>query len=131
VFGSEGLGLGGAAGLEIDRYDLALGTPPHARILASSEPFTDNYPLVQEEIFFMTPGLGGTQNPLVRADIVYFTTPNHGAVFATGSIAWGSALPCRNFDNPISRLTKNVVDAFLKDGPLPGASYDRGESAFR
>ena len=86
---------------------------------------------MQEEIFFTTPGLGGTQNPLVRADIVYFTTPNHGAVFATGSIAWGSALPCRNFDNPISRLTKNVVDAFLKDGPLPGASYDRGESAFR
>ena len=51
VFGSEGLGLGGAAGIEIDRYDLALGTPPHARILASSEPFTDNYPLVQEEIY--------------------------------------------------------------------------------
>jgi N,N-dimethylformamidase len=125
VFGGEGLGLGGAAGLEVDRYDLALGTPPHARILASSEPFTDNYPLVQEEIYFMTPGLGGTQHPYVRADIVYFTTPNHGAVFATGSIAWGSALPCRNFDNPISRLTKNVVDAFLGDGPLPGASYDR------
>jgi len=131
VFGGEGLGLGGAAGIEIDRYDLALGTPPHTRILASSEPFTDNYPLVQEEIFFMTPGLGGTQNPLVRADIVYFTTPNQGAVFATGSIAWGSALPCRNFDNPISRLTKNVVDAFLTDGPLPGASYDRGEGASR
>jgi N,N-dimethylformamidase len=117
--------LGGAAGLEVDRYDLALGTPPHARILASSEPFTDNYPLVQEEIYFMTPGLGGTQHPHVRADIVYFTTPSHGAVFASGSIAWGSALPCRNFDNPISRLTKNVVDAFLVDGPLPGASYDR------
>ena len=26
----------GAAGVEIDRYDLTLGTPPHARILASS-----------------------------------------------------------------------------------------------
>jgi N,N-dimethylformamidase len=126
VFGDAGLALGGAAGIEIDRYDLALGTPPHTRILASSEPFTDNYPLVQEEIYFMTPGLGGTQHPFVRADMVYFTTPNHGAVFATGSIAWGSALPSRNFDNPISRLTKNVVDAFLKEGPLPGAGYDRG-----
>ncbi|MFO1056201.1 MAG: DUF6605 domain-containing protein [Dongiaceae bacterium] len=124
VFGDAGLGLGGAAGIEIDRYELALGTPPHARILASSEPFTDNYPLVQEEIFFMTPGLGGSQHPLVRADLVYFTTPNHGAVFATGSIAWGSALPSRNFDNPVSRLTRNVVDAFMKAGPLPGAEFD-------
>jgi N,N-dimethylformamidase len=120
VFGESGLGLGGAAGIEIDRYDLALGTPPHARILASSEPFTDNYPLVQEEVYFMTPGLGGTQHPYVRADMVYFTTPNHGAVFATGSIAWGSALPIGNFANAVSRLTKNVVDAFLKPGPLPG-----------
>jgi N,N-dimethylformamidase len=120
VFGDAGLGLGGAAGIEIDRYDLALGTPPHARILASSEPFTDNYPLVQEEIYFMTPGLGGTQHPWVRADIVYFTTPNHGAVFATGSIAWGSALPVGNFQNAVSRLTRNVVDAFLAPGPLPG-----------
>jgi N,N-dimethylformamidase len=120
VFGATGLGLGGAAGIEIDRYDLALGTPPHARILASSEPFTDNYPLVQEEVYFMTPGLGGTQHPYVRADLVYFSTPNNGAVFSTGSIAWGSALPSENFNNPVSRLTKNVVDAFLRPGPLPG-----------
>ena len=126
--GIDGELFGEAAGIEIDRYDLALGTPPHTRILASSERFTDNYPLVAEEIFFMTPGLGGTQHPLVRADLVYFTTPNHGAVFATGSIAWGSALPPHNFDNPVSRLTKNVVDAFLKAGPLPGASFDRGSS---
>jgi N,N-dimethylformamidase len=122
VFGDFGLGLGGAAGIEIDRYDISLGTPPHARILASSEPFTDNYPLVQEEIYFTAPGLGGTQHPWVRADIVYFTTPNHGAVFSTGSIAWGSALPCNDFRNAIARLTKNVVDAFLTQGPLPGSA---------
>jgi N,N-dimethylformamidase len=127
VFGDFGLGLGGAAGIEIDRYDLTLGTPPHARILASSEPFTDNYPLVQEEVYFMTPGLGGTQHPMVRADIVYFTTPNHGAVFSTGSIAWGSALPCANYQNAVSRLTKNIVDAFLTPGALPGSSYDADE----
>jgi N,N-dimethylformamidase len=123
VFGDFGLGAGGAAGLEIDRYDLTHGTPPHARILASSEPFSDNYPLVQEEIYFMTPGLGGTQNAWVRADVVYFTTPADGAVFSTGSIAWGSALPHNNFDNPVSRLTKNVVDAFITRGALPGTAY--------
>ena len=131
VIGDSGLALGGAAGVEIDRYDLAHGTPPHALILATSETFTDNYPLVQEEIYFMTPGLGGTQNPLVRADMVYFTTPNHGAVFSTGSIAFGSALPAKNYDNSAARLLKNVLDAFSKPGPLPGAAYDAEDKGWR
>ncbi|MGH7154163.1 MAG: N,N-dimethylformamidase beta subunit family domain-containing protein, partial [Acetobacteraceae bacterium] len=52
IIGDFGLARGGAAGLEIDRYDLSLGTPPHALILASSEPLTDNYPLVQEDVMF-------------------------------------------------------------------------------
>ncbi len=82
IIGDFGLARGGAAGLEIDRYDLSLGTPPHALILASSEPLTDNYPLVQEDVMFMHPGMGGTQHPLVRADMVYFTTPKDGAVFS-------------------------------------------------
>lgn len=122
IFGEFGLGGGGAAGLEIDRYDLSLGTPPHTLILASSEPLTDNYPLVQEDVMFMHPGMGGTQHPLVRADMVYFTTAKGGAVFSASSIAWSSALPCNKFDNNVSRVMKNVVDAFMKDGPLPGRS---------
>ena len=125
VFGDFGLGGGGAAGLEVDRYELALGTPPHALILASSEQFTDNYPLVQEEVMFMTPGLGGTQHPMVRCDMVYFTTPLNGAVFSASSIAWGSALPCQGYNNSVSRVMKNVVDAFLKPGPLPGTNITR------
>ena len=131
LIGDFGLAGGGAAGIEVDRYDLALGTPPHARILASSEPFTDNYPLVQEEIMFMVPGLGGTQHPLVRADMVYFTTPHDGAVFSASSIAWGSALPCKGFNNSVSRVMKNVLDAFLKPGPLPGSAYDGEEKHWR
>jgi len=120
IFGEFGLARGGAAGIEIDRYDLTLGTPPHSLILASSEPLTDNYPLVQEDVMFMHPGMGGTQHPLVRADMVYFTTRNNGAVFSASSIAWASALPCNSFDNSVSRIMKNVVDAFMKAGPLPG-----------
>jgi N,N-dimethylformamidase len=131
VFGDFGLAGGGAAGLEVDRYDLTLGTPPHARILASSEAFTDNYPLVQEDIMFTIPGLGGTQHPLVRADMVYFTTPQDGAVFSTSSISWASALPCNGFDNSVSRVMKNVVDAFLKSGPLPGDAFDAKENHSR
>jgi N,N-dimethylformamidase len=35
-----------------------------------------------------------------------------GAVFSSGSIAWGSALPCNNCDNNVSRIMKHVIDAF-------------------
>jgi N,N-dimethylformamidase len=74
-------------------------------------------------VMFMHPGMGGTQHPLVRCDMVYFTTPQHGAVFSPSSIAWGSALPWNNFDNSVSRIMKNVIDAFVRAGPLPGAAY--------
>lgn len=131
VIGDFGLAGNGAAGVEIDRYDLTLGTPPHARILASSESFSDNYPLVQEEILYMHPGMGGTQHPGVRCDMVYFTTPQHGAVFAPSSIAWGQALPCKGFDNNVSRVMKNVLDAFAKAGPLPGGEYIGDEKLWR
>ncbi len=120
VFGQFGLAGGGAVGLEIDRYDLSLGTPPHTLLLAASEPLTDNYPLVQEDVMFMHPGMGGSQHPLVRADMVYFTTPKGGAVFSASSIAWSSALPWNKFDNSASRVMKNVLDAFAREGPLPG-----------
>jgi N,N-dimethylformamidase len=123
MIGDFGLALGGAAGVEIDRYDLELGTPPHARILASSEGHSDNYPKVAEEIMYNFPGMGGTQDPQIRADMVYFTTPEHGAVFAPSSIAWGQALPWNDCDNNVSRVMKNVVDAFLREGPLPGAQW--------
>jgi N,N-dimethylformamidase len=131
VIGNFGLAGGGAAGVEIDRYDLTLGTPPHARILATSEQFSDNYPLVQEEIMYNHPGMGGTQHPGVRCDIVYFSTPNNGAVFSPSSIAWGQALPCFNFDNNVSRIMKNVLDAFAKAGPLPGAEFIGEEKLWR
>ena len=36
IFGDHGLAYGGAAGIELDRYDLSLGTPPHTKIVASS-----------------------------------------------------------------------------------------------
>jgi N,N-dimethylformamidase len=103
----------------VDRYDLSLGTPPNARVLAMSEPFSDNYPLAHEDIAITTPGLGGTQNHNVRADMVYFKTKNEGAVFSASSIAWVGSLPCNDFDNSVSRITKNVIDRFLQPGPLP------------
>lgn len=113
VFGDSGLALGGAAGLELDRYDLYLGTPPQTLLLATSQGHSDNYPRVSEEIYYNFPGQGATQDYQCRADMIYFDTTNGGAVFATGSIAWASALPANNFDNPVSTIMGNVVRRFL------------------
>ena len=121
VIGDFGLAYGGAAGIELDRYDLSLGTPPHTRILASSEGHSDNYQKVVEEVAFNFPGQGGTQHYHVRADMTYFATCNQGAVWSASSIAWGQALPWNDCDNNVSRVMANVLDAFMKEGPLPGS----------
>jgi len=131
LIGDFGLALGGAAGVELDRYDLELGTPPHTLLLASSIGHTDNYPLVSEEITYAFPGRGGTQDPQVRADMIYFTTQNHGAVFAAGSIRWSQALPCHGGENNVARIMRNVLDAFVSDDELPGSSYTGDEKHWR
>jgi hypothetical protein len=51
--------------------------------------------------------------------MIYFDAPNGGAVFSCSSIAFGQALPVNNFENDVSRLLANVVNMFLKPGPLP------------
>jgi N,N-dimethylformamidase len=78
---------------------------------------------VQEEILYNYKGLRGTEDYQIRADMTCFSTRNDGAVFCTGSIAWGHALPYRNFDNNVSIITDNVVNAFAKDGKLHGREY--------
>ncbi len=67
----------------------------------------------------------------IRADMTYFTAPNNGAVFSTGSIAFGQALPVNNYRNNSSALLKNVVDSFLKDGELPGSRWTLEEKQWR
>jgi N,N-dimethylformamidase len=116
--GDFGLIGGGAAGLELDRADRLLGTPPGAYLLASSENHTDIYLVVCEELLINYPGLGGQENELVRADIVYYPTPNGGGVFSTSSIAWPGSLSHNKYKNNVSRMTKNVLDRFISDKPL-------------
>ncbi len=129
VFGREGLALGGAAGLELDRYDLRLGTPPQTLLLASSEAHSTAYPTVPDEILTMVAGRQGDADYEVRADVTYLPTANGGAVFSTGSIAWASALPVNNFDNEVSTLFRNVVSRFSADGPLPEVARTPSELA--
>lgn len=131
IIGDEGLAYGAAAGIELDRYDLALGTPPHTKIIASSGGYSDNYVLVTEELLYAYAGLVGTLDYRIRGDITYFTAPNDGAVFSTGSIAFGQALPASNFNNNTAKLLKNVVDNFIKDGELPGGMWTLEEKQWK
>ncbi|NOT56351.1 MAG: N,N-dimethylformamidase [Deltaproteobacteria bacterium] len=121
LIGDFGLIGGGAAGLEIDRADRHLGTPPHALVLATSQGrHTDIYLVVCEELLATYPGLGGMENELVRADMVFYETPNGGAVWASSSIAWAGSLSHNTYKNNVSRITKNVLDRFLDPKPLAG-----------
>jgi N,N-dimethylformamidase len=115
IIGDSGLIGGGAAGLELDRYDPELGAPKGAYVLAHSEGHSDLMMEVNEDILYHVRGYyeGGDQNPQVRSDIVYFKTPNGGAVFSTGSIAWCGALLAEDGKSSAARVTRNVISGFL------------------
>ena len=131
IFGDHGLAYNGAAGIELDRYDLSLGTPPHTKIIASSGGHSDNYVLVTEELLYAYAGLVGSLDYRIRADMTYFTAPNEGAVFCTGSIGYGQSLPCNNFENNTSTILKNVVNAFSKEKKLPGGLWTLEEKQWK
>ena len=119
LIGDFGFHGGGAAGNELDRADPALGTPPHALVVATSEDHTDLYMVVNEEVLVNYPGgISGPNNPLVRADMVFFETPNGGAVFSTGSIAYGASLPWNDYKNNVAKLTTNVLRRFADPKPF-------------
>lgn len=119
IIGNFGLIGGGAAGLELDRADRSLGTPPHALVLATSKGgHTDIYLVVCEELLATYPGLGGSENELVRADMVFYETLNGGAVWSASSIAWAGSLSHNNYNNNVSRITNNVLKRFLDPRPF-------------
>jgi N,N-dimethylformamidase len=110
----------GAAGSELDRADFALGTPPHTLVLASSYGHSDEYTHVVEQVNTTNwAEIGGTSNPLVRADMVYLEYPKGGGVFSTSSIAWCGSLSFNNYNNNVSRITENVLRRFAAEEPLP------------
>ena len=119
LIGDFGYHGGGAAGNEIDRADQRLGTPPHALVLASSENHGPLYLLVVEEILMSSASISGIDNELVRADLVFYETPNGGAVFSVGSIAFISSLPWNGYDNNVSRMVLNVLERFADAAPFP------------
>jgi N,N-dimethylformamidase len=117
--GDFGLVLDGAAGFELDRADVALGTPAHALVVAQATGYTDSYQALSEEVLVSDSRQGGTVNPLVRADMVYYEAPGGGAVFATGAISWCGSLSHDDYENNVSRITENALRHFL-DGDRAG-----------
>jgi N,N-dimethylformamidase len=113
--GGFGILGGGAAGWEIDRADPALGTPPHALVVASASDFSSVYHWVKEELTHTHSANTGETCPYVRCDMVFYETPNGGAVFSTSSIAWAGALAHNEYDNNVSRVMENVVTRFLDE----------------
>ena len=116
VLGDFGLSGGGAAGFELDWLDPSLGSPPHALVLARSAEHDDTFILVPEEMLTQhrtRPGVPAQD--LIHCEIVFFETPNGGAVFSVGSITFCGSLPHNDFDNNISRMVDNVLRRFRGD----------------
>jgi N,N-dimethylformamidase len=116
--GDFGLRGNGAAGVEVDRFEPTLGTPPDTVWLATADRLGYGGTPAPEELRTLHRGIMGDQNAQVRADLVYFPTANGGGVFSTGSIAWVCALSHNDYDNNISRLASNVLKRFLDERPL-------------
>jgi N,N-dimethylformamidase len=113
IFGDQGHILGGAIADEIDRFDLNYGSPAHAELLATSTALGREYQLVIEDTTLTAPNQDGVDRPdMVRSDIVYFRTAGGGEVFSAGSIAYIGAIAWNDFDNPVQRLTTNVLCDF-------------------
>ena len=128
VIGEHGLTMDGAVGLEFDRLDHALGTPPHALLLASARGFSDSYQHVVEEVASSDSRQGGTVSPFVRADMVFFELPAGGAVFSASSIAWCGSLSYNGYDNAVSRITENVLRRFADPEPFGAVPPREGGS---
>ena len=118
VIGDFGLVMGAAGGYETDRADVALGTPPHALVVATTSGFSDNYEQVIEELLVNDSRHGGGSGSPVRGDMVFFEGPKGGAVFSTGSIAWCGSLSWNDYDNSVSRITENVLRRFDSSEPF-------------
>jgi N,N-dimethylformamidase len=113
LIGDFGYVGGGAAGFEIDRADIALGTPPHALILATSEAHDRTYEQVNEERMAVVPMQ--PESEIIRSDMLFFETPAGGAVFSVGSITFCGSLACNRYRNNVAQLVTNVLTRFLAE----------------
>ena len=102
IIGDHGIFGAGAGGQEVDEINQQRGTPAHALHLGRADAFGQ--------------GEFSTDGPI--ADLVFFETPNGGAVFSVGSISWVGALSHNRYENDVSRVTENVLRRFLDKRPF-------------
>ena len=95
----------------------------HALILATSEGHSGTFHLVFEDrISHLITWTGEPAERLIRSDMVFFETPNGGAVFSFGSITFSGSLSHDGYDNNISRLANNVLTRFKDPAAFPAGA---------
>jgi len=113
VIGDFGLIMGGAAGDEVDRADLALGTPPEAMVLATAM-LSEYYSVVLEDRISWR---SDRQQGEPRADMTYLENDAGGAVFSVSSMSWLGSLSHADYASNVSRITANVLRRFADKPP--------------
>ncbi len=122
TFGDYGIDKvhGGVVGFETDKFNPGNGAPRHTLHLATNEELRPKI----EDVKLITLPLAISYHPepgemWAGADVVFFETPNGGAMFSTGTINWFSSTPEKNYDNDVARITRNVIERFLDPAPFP------------
>lgn len=113
IIGDFGLIMDGSSGDELDRFDLANGSPENAVVVATSTGHSDYYQLAGEDILATRPGVGGTECPDVRSDMTLLRHDGGGFVFSVGSICFSGAISHNGYENNVAVLLNNAVRAFL------------------
>ncbi|WP_374595014.1 N,N-dimethylformamidase beta subunit family domain-containing protein [Sphingosinicella sp.] len=118
IIGDFGKYAGGAAAEEVDSANFKQGTPRHALVVATSENIKWPYDASGEGLVDWRYRLN-VKSP--KADIVFYETPNGGAVFSVGSMGWRASLNHNGFNNSVSRMTGNVLRRFADPRPFEPA----------
>jgi N,N-dimethylformamidase len=122
--GERGLMGGAAAGHELDRADIRLGTPVHALVIGRAVLDHPSYQPVNEERFDHT--WPAPREAIIRSDLTFFETPNGGACFSVGSMDFIGALPIDGYENVAARLVTNVIRRFADPAPFPPPRAEAG-----
>jgi N,N-dimethylformamidase len=122
VFGEYGIDRvkGGVVGFEIDKFNPGSGAPRHILHLATNEPLHPKIEDVKVGTLPLTIAYHPAPDDMwAGADVVFFETPNGGAMFSTGTICWFSSTLENGFDNDVAQITRNVITRFLDPAPFP------------